>query len=81
MEEDLPIRRQTSLWSRENYRYPVYARTDMFDYQANNVVMHDCIRAPLDKSYGMRTDHHAFLNSAIMTRLYKSELKETGISA
>ena len=36
IEEDLPIRRQYSLCSDDHHRYPVYGRTDMFDYHANN---------------------------------------------
>ena len=69
IEMDLPIRRKYSLWSDERHRYPLFAHTDMFDYHANNLDINDCVRAPVEESYGMRNDHHTYLNSRIVLAL------------
>ena len=52
----------------------------MFDYHANNTDMNECIRAPVEESYGMRTDHNAYLKSTIFVLLnQRDELRETGL--
>jgi len=44
---------------------PHFGRTDMFDYKANDNHILDLFLTPVEQSYGMRIDHHAFLDSRI----------------
>ena len=81
IEEDLPIRRSCSLRSDDNHSFPLYSRTDMFDYKANNQDIYDCIRAPVEESYGLRNDHHTYLDSKVVLSLESNELRQQGTGA
>ena len=64
-DQEFPLRRQFNFWKADLSFEPHFVRTDMYNYQASNNHIIDVMLTPLDQSYGLRTDHHAFLDSRV----------------